>query len=109
MAKKSDILNVFPNYVQLFNQLDREYKLIPGWRMFKQLKILRCMGRVNKGYARWFDKWLKVHEITEPEILGRILGMDLYVDLSNVRNPEDKIELARKIIAGAAQGPKHGK
>lgn len=50
---------VFPNYVRLWEQVDIEYRLTPGWRFIRKFKLLNQMGRITKKYERWFDQWLE--------------------------------------------------
>lgn len=58
MKNKEKVLIVYPNYIELFKQLDREYALTPGWRWIRQFKILNRMHRLNKVYGRWLDEQL---------------------------------------------------
>lgn len=54
-----DLLEVFPNYVQLFQQLQAEYDRTPGWRMIRQFRLNNQMHRVNKRYEKWFDEHMR--------------------------------------------------
>lgn len=51
---------LFPNYVQLYEQLDAEYRRTPAWRFVRQQQILNRMHRLNKQYSRWFDNYMKL-------------------------------------------------
>ena len=57
--KPNDLLEAFPNYVRLWEQLDKEYRRTPEWRMIRKFRILGRMHKVNKRYERWFQKWLE--------------------------------------------------
>lgn len=50
----------FPNYVQLFEQLEHEWARTPSWRMIRCMRILNRMHRLNKQYLRWMDRYLKL-------------------------------------------------
>lgn len=59
MKATNPLLEAFPNYVQLWEQLDREYRRTPGWRWIRQARLLSRMHKLNKRYERWFNQWLK--------------------------------------------------
>lgn len=56
----------FPNYVQLYEQLEREWARTPGWRWIRCWQIENQMHRINKRYGRWIDRYLAM-EGTAPK------------------------------------------
>lgn len=57
--KRLDLLTAFPAYLELYGQLDREYRRTPAWRWIRQFRILGRMHKLTKRYERWFEKWLE--------------------------------------------------
>ena len=54
-----DLLKVFPNYVQLYQQVDREYARTPEWRMIRKWRLLNQMHKINKNYTKWFEEAMR--------------------------------------------------
>jgi len=54
-----NILEAFPNYVQLFKQLQREYDRTASWHFIRREILLYRMHKVNKAYSKWLDNELK--------------------------------------------------
>lgn len=56
---EEQLLEVFPNYVRLFSQLDTEYRRTPAWRFFRQMSILNRMHKINRKYEKWLEERLE--------------------------------------------------
>ena len=72
-----DILKVFPNYVQLFQQVEREYQLTPSWRMIRSFSLLNRMHQINKFYAEWLQKTAQTSERTSDRAQASPKGASL--------------------------------
>lgn len=42
----------FMQYIDEWQDLDREYRTIPSWRIFKQLSNIRKRERLTKAYVK---------------------------------------------------------
>lgn len=54
-----DPLPGFITYMDLWNQVDLEYRRTPPWRFIRQQRLLNRMHKLTKEYERWYQKWLK--------------------------------------------------
>lgn len=54
-----DPLPGFVTYMDLWKQLDRDFRRTPGWRFIRQQRLLNRMHRLTINYERWFTKWLE--------------------------------------------------
>lgn len=57
-----DLLTVFPNYVELWNQLDLEYRRTPSWRVIRTAALLRRMHNLTTQYERWFNDLMEAQK-----------------------------------------------
>lgn len=57
--KKDDLMTTFSNYMELWQQVDIEYRRTPEWRMIRKFTLLNQMHRITKEYERWYNAWLK--------------------------------------------------
>ena len=49
----------FVTYMDLWNQVDLEYRRTPEWRVIRKQRLLNQLHRLTKNYERAFTKWLE--------------------------------------------------
>lgn len=51
------ILEHLKAYIRAWQKLEREYRQIPSWRSFKQLRNIRQREKLTKAYIERMKEW----------------------------------------------------